>query len=157
MLYEIIYGGQARPGLFEWIEDEIIRRYSGTRFVRVYINSIGEADELRQGDFPSVQIYPSGDKLIRKDGYVEHETTVRLIVTFKGPRDKTFSDCIEFACSLYDHFMTVVPLNDYVNEIPINGEVVFSWEGFRTTKHRNMNLTHSAVDLVYRWRYPCHT
>lgn len=153
--YEVIYGSEGgKKGLLEWLKEEIEGIcYSKPKAISVFINSLAEADEIRKGVFPCVHIYPESDKFEKIGDSYRHETTVKLIATTKGPRKKSFGQAIEWAGLLYDHFRKTYPDLEDIKHPAVEGNIRFSWEGYRTTKHRNLMMAHSTVELVYEWRF----
>ncbi len=154
--YEVIYGVEGgKKGLLEWIKEEVEGIcYSESQPLSVYINSLAEADEIRKGVFPCVHIYPQHDRFEKvSDRTFDHETTVKIVATTKGPRKKAFKQSIEWSGVIYDHFRETFPDLDEIKHPAVEGDIDFSWEGYRTTKHRNLMLAHSSIDLVYEWRF----
>ena len=125
------------------------------RTATVFINTLEEGDEMRKGGFPSVQIYPIEDnfEVINEDCHL-HKTKLMLIVTTKGPRDVNFERSILYVTTLYDHIMSTRPRLKIINTVPTNGKLTYAWETFRFSKHRNLELSHSSIELTYEWRTP---
>jgi len=153
--YESIYGSKGgKKGLLEWIKDEVKKLcYGDQKSVSVHVNTQSDADEIRKGNFPSILIYPVGDSFEKiNDLTFKHKTTVRIISTTKGSRNKTFRQSVEWSGKLYDHFRNTFPDLEHVRHPAVGGNIDFSWEGFSRKKHRNLLLSHSAIDLIYEWR-----
>ncbi|MFO7991508.1 MAG: hypothetical protein R6U61_04335, partial [Thermoplasmata archaeon] len=150
--YEVIYGTEdGKKGLLEWMKSEVEKLcYTGSQSVSVYINSLAEADEIRKGNFPCVHIYPVSDSFEKvTERTFKHETTVKIIASTKGSRRKAFKQAIEWSGLIYDHFRKTFPDLEGVKHPFVEGDTVFSWEGYRNKKHRNLMMAHSAVELVY--------
>jgi len=150
---EILFGKKDNVGMLDWLREEVEDHYEGDKEPVVYANSLTEGDEMRKGSFPSIQIYPNSDNFKRKtDGYMLHEITIALIVSTKGPRNEAFKESSYMAEDLYTHFRNVVPRIGPVRDPPVEGEIVYAWEGFQRKRHRNLQMSHSKVDLTYQFR-----
>lgn len=148
-----IYGLNEGEGLLHWIQNELVHEFGINEDMIIFINSIPEGDELRKGSFPSVQIYPERDDYTQiGDRVFEHITQIKLIVTTKGPRIDGFMESTGLISKMYEHFMGITPRLDRITFAPVKGHLTYSWEGFRVSRHRNLELSHSTIDFQYKWR-----
>jgi len=156
MYYDVIHGEPGSyTGLIEWIKKELQSFYEGKRRLIVFANSLREGDEIRKGTFPSIQVIPREDEFKRlSENMMEHKTKIWIVATTKGPRDQSFYSSMDLAGEIYGHMMEVAPRLDYIHDKPVDGSVDYMWEGFRHTKNRNTELSHSMVSITYRWRGP---
>ncbi len=150
---EVLFGEDHKIGLLEWMEEMVEEYYEGEKDPVIIANGMEEGDEMRKGSFPSIHIYPNGDSFERKsERSMLHEITISLAIGTKGPKKEAFKESSYMAEELYTYFKNVVPRVGPVGDPPIDGEIVYSWSGFQRKKHRNPQLSHSKIDLTYRFR-----
>ncbi len=150
---DIVFGEKGKVGLLDWLEHVVEQHYEGEKEVKVYSTSLYKSDKVRKGKFPSVQIYPDGDEFERyNDRTLMHEITVNLAVSTKGPEEEAFKESSRMAEELYDELRNLVPRLKGVQDPPLEGSIDYAWEGFHRKKHRNVQLSHAMVQMVYKFR-----
>ncbi len=149
---EVLFGKDGNKGMIDWIMERVEEYYEGEDII-VFSNDIASGDELRKGNFPSVQIYPDGDEFERKaDGSMLHEITIGIAVSTKGPQEEAFKESSHMAEELYTYFKNVVPRIGPIRDPPIEGEISYSWDGFQMSKKGNSRISNSNVSLTYEFR-----
>jgi len=150
---EVLFGKDDNKGIIDWMIERVEAYYEGEGDVLVFSNSLMEGDELRKGQFPSVQIYPDGDEFERKaDSSMLHEITIGLAVSTKGPKEEAFKESSYMAEELYTYFKNVVPRVGPIRDPPVEGEISYSWDDFQRSRKGNSRLSHSNVSLTYQFR-----